>query len=163
MYTYGQPRTGNDVYAFFINKLFGTNAFRSTYWISIITSEVDANLDRWRRHPRRWPVRIIRMLYVWNLKLIYSHSVPRIRPPGFRHHGSFYIKSASKLYWNFFVGIEYWQNTDSPSPATVRKCASDGEDPSCLDSIAYAPINNATHAHGIVSLSRRLFGWIVGV
>lgn len=35
MYTYGQMRTGNEIYASFVNKLFGDNAFRSMYWISI--------------------------------------------------------------------------------------------------------------------------------
>ncbi|KZP24470.1 alpha/beta-hydrolase [Athelia psychrophila] len=31
MYTYGQPRTGNDAYAYWVNDLFGANAFRSTH------------------------------------------------------------------------------------------------------------------------------------
>lgn len=28
MYTYGQPRTGNDDYAFWVNDEIGSNAFR---------------------------------------------------------------------------------------------------------------------------------------
>ncbi|GJJ14213.1 hypothetical protein Clacol_008475 [Clathrus columnatus] len=31
MYTYGQPRTGNPVYATLVNEMFGTNAFRSVH------------------------------------------------------------------------------------------------------------------------------------
>ncbi|KAF7969395.1 hypothetical protein HWV62_27450 [Athelia sp. TMB] len=31
MYTYGQPRTGNDAYAYWINDQFGNQAFRSTH------------------------------------------------------------------------------------------------------------------------------------
>jgi len=31
MYTYGQPRTGNDAYAYWINDQFGDQAFRSTH------------------------------------------------------------------------------------------------------------------------------------
>ncbi|KZP24469.1 alpha/beta-hydrolase [Athelia psychrophila] len=31
MYTYGQPRTGNDAYAAWVNDKFGDNAFRSTH------------------------------------------------------------------------------------------------------------------------------------
>lgn len=30
MYTYGQVRTGNDVYAYWVNDKFGTNAYRCT-------------------------------------------------------------------------------------------------------------------------------------
>ena len=31
MYTYGQPRTGNDAYAYWVNDQFGDQAFRSTH------------------------------------------------------------------------------------------------------------------------------------
>ncbi|KAF7965376.1 hypothetical protein HWV62_44099 [Athelia sp. TMB] len=31
MYTYGQPRTGNDAYAYWVNDQFGAQAFRSTH------------------------------------------------------------------------------------------------------------------------------------
>ncbi|KAA1470190.1 alpha/beta-hydrolase [Dentipellis sp. KUC8613] len=31
MYTYGQPRTGNDQYAFWVNEQFGSNAFRAVH------------------------------------------------------------------------------------------------------------------------------------
>ncbi|KAF7968694.1 hypothetical protein HWV62_29642 [Athelia sp. TMB] len=43
MYTYGQPRTGNDAYAYWVNDQFGDQAFRSTH-----TDDGSANqyLDR---------------------------------------------------------------------------------------------------------------------
>lgn len=36
MYTYGQVRTGNDVYAFWVNDKFGTNAYRSVHTTDIV-------------------------------------------------------------------------------------------------------------------------------
>ena len=51
------------------------------------------------------------------------------------------------------IGVEYWQNPDPSSPATVKKCAPDGEDPTCSDSIPDKVIQSKTtlEAHLYVS------------
>ncbi|KAH9479234.1 putative feruloyl esterase A [Psilocybe cubensis] len=56
--------------------------------------------------------------------------IPRIL--GYRHHG-----------------IEYFQSPDPASPATTKKCAADGEDPTCSDSI---PSQGLDDAHGTGSV-----------
>ncbi|PPQ86551.1 hypothetical protein CVT25_007209 [Psilocybe cyanescens] len=50
--------------------------------------------------------------------------IPRIL--GYRHHG-----------------IEYFQTPDPATPATTKKCAADGEDPTCSDSIPSQGLDDA--------------------
>ncbi|THH15224.1 hypothetical protein EW146_g5209 [Bondarzewia mesenterica] len=49
MYTYGQPRTGNDIYAFFINDNFGSNAFRVVHTMDGVPKVVPTSLG-FRHH-----------------------------------------------------------------------------------------------------------------
>ncbi|KAF5351321.1 hypothetical protein D9758_008016 [Tetrapyrgos nigripes] len=57
-----------------------------------------------------------------------TDGVPTIIPTslGYRHHG-----------------IEYWQNPDPASAQTTKKCAADGEDPTCSASIPSQGIDQA--------------------
>ncbi|KAF5351383.1 hypothetical protein D9758_008018 [Tetrapyrgos nigripes] len=57
-----------------------------------------------------------------------TDGIPTIIPTilGYRHHG-----------------IEYWQNPDPASAQTTKKCAADGEDPTCSASIPSQGFNQA--------------------
>lgn len=152
MYTYGQMRTGNEIYASFVNKLFGDNAFRSMYWISIPIYKVMLILLVVGTHTDD-PL----ALFLTRLKTCANLLTQTTTIKSCRFQTSWYVSCqahlCSKLYWHPLIGVEYWQNPDPSSPATVKKCAPDGEDPTCSDSIPDKVIQSKTtlEAHLYVS------------
>ncbi|EPQ56302.1 alpha/beta-hydrolase [Gloeophyllum trabeum ATCC 11539] len=49
MYTYGQPRTGNPTYAYFVNDLFGPNAYRFVHAADGVPTEI-SQAEGYRHH-----------------------------------------------------------------------------------------------------------------
>ncbi|KAF8507716.1 Alpha/Beta hydrolase protein [Gautieria morchelliformis] len=125
MYTYGQPRTGNSIYANWVNNQFGVrimHVFIVRHWL--------------RPYPQANAFRVVHTY----------DGVPTIIPAGKTSllRNQVVTQSNSLPHYSYrHHGVEYWQNPDPASENTTRRCSADGEDPNCSSAIPSTGINMA--------------------